>query len=138
METKEENKEIHRGNLLKRIVKEQNPNRELLADSLGITYNYLYRLYSQKYIKDIYIVKACQYMGLDHKDYIDTNTTFDKVVSAAEQEKLNYEKLLAAKDETLEMYKLNKVLETENQQLREELATYKSGTQKPQTHQKQK
>jgi len=120
-----EKKIIHKGELLKKIVKEQNPSRELLAEHLGITYQYLYRLYTQKNMKDIYIVKACQYLGLNHKDYIETQTTFDKVVSQAQEEKATYEKLISAQEETLKMYKLNRALQDENQKLEEELSEYK-------------
>lgn len=123
---------IHMGQTLRKLIEENNPSRELIADAMQITSPYLYKLYNSEKIKTVYFIRACQFMKLDYNDYIKIDSTYGKILDSAETEKEQYQKIIKAQEEALAMYRKNKELEEENSLLREQLAEYKTGTQKSQ------
>lgn len=119
------NTDIHQGETLKKLITEHNPPRVLLAEYMGITSQYLYKLYKEKTMRSVYFILACNFMKIDPAQYIETESALSSFLKQDAEEKKFQQKIIDAQGEALKMYKLNKIQEEKIHQLEEELETYK-------------
>lgn len=120
-----ENNALHLGETLKDLIKEHNPSRELLAEHMGITSAYLYKLYKEEKMKSVYFVLACQFMDVDPTKFISTKSGINSFLKKETKQAENSQKIIEAQGEALKMYRINKEQQEKIQLLEDELAQYK-------------
>lgn len=107
---------VHKGEVLRKLIREKKTTGGKVAEHLGINRSYLSTLFNDPNLKDEYIDKACDFLGVDRDEYFsedsEQNSYINKYIEAMER-------LTNLQADNIELMK-------ENAHLKEELEQYRS------------
>ena len=81
---------VHKGEALRQLIREKKSTGKKVAEHLGINRTYLSTLFNDPNLKDEYVDKACEFLGVSRQDYFEEvsvsgDSYTDKYITAMER-----------------------------------------------------
>jgi len=116
----------HEGEILKKMIEENDVSRAKFSERAGFTVSYLYKLYDRPVVKNVYKKIAAKLAEVDVRDYFPDMPIEREEEHDFSKQIENLQEIASLQQRLLEQYQVNQKLQAEMLVLKEEATLYRA------------